>query len=88
MSTPFQRGFAVERDLSITAIQHAVGLWKTNYDSLPSVLWVAPSEYAYANGIVETGFRHLTVLCDPSYTDCDWWSVGTRIDRGFGSTGA
>ena len=84
---PFQCDFAVESDLSIIAIQHAVGLWKTNYDSFPSVLWVRPDEYVYANNIVDAGFRHLTVLCDPAY-ELGWWSVGTRIDRGFGSVGS
>ena len=85
---PFQRCFSIDCDLCVFGIQRAVSTWKTNYDSLPSILWVPPSKYAYANSIVDQAFRHLTVLCDPAYPDSDWWSVGTRTDRGFGSIGA
>lgn len=79
---------AVDCDLSITAIRRAVGVWKANYDSLPSILWVPANDYALANRIVDEAYRHLTVLVDPNYEDDDWWSVGTRTDRGFGSVGA
>lgn len=88
MTPPFQRCFAIECDLSIASIQYAVGIWKANYDSLPSVLWVHPKKYVIANRIVDEAFHHLTVLCDPVYSETDWWSVGTRTDRGFGSIGA
>lgn len=87
INPPFIRAFAIETDLSITGINNAVGLWKHNYDSVPSILWVHPKEYAWANRLVDEAFRHLTVLTDPHY-DEDAWSVGTRTDRGFGSIGA
>lgn len=88
MNPPFIRGFVVERDLSTAGIAAAVDLWVANYDSKPSILWVPPKSYALANQLVDKAYRHLTVLVDPHYEDEDWWSVGTRRDRGFGSVGA
>lgn len=85
---PFQRCFAVDIDLCVVGIQHAIGMWKSNYDSLPSIVWVNPIQIALADRIVHEAAPYLTVLADPRYEYTDWWSVGTRRDKGFGSIGA
>ena len=85
---PFQRCFATDCDLSIVAVQHAIGVWKSNYDSEPSVVWVNPLMVAYADRVVQEAAPRLTVIADPRYEYTDWWSVGTRRDKGFGSIGA
>lgn len=87
MTPPFQRVFAIDIDISVVGVQRAVGIWRTNYGSLPSILWVHADDYALANRIADEAFRHLTVLVEPNY-EIDWWSVGTRTDRGFGSIGS
>lgn len=82
---PFTNCFTVNIQLSITGTEEAISVWKDNFDTYPSALWVHPRAIALANKILDLGKFHLVILTDPQYKR-EWWSVGTRLSRGFGST--
>ena len=85
---PFTSCVAVDMDLCVVGVERAMAVWLRNFGTIPTVLWVAPEEMVRAEQILASANIRLVVLADPNYHQWEWWSVGTRIDRGFGSGGS
>lgn len=82
---PFVNCLSVNIDLCVMGVEAAMGIWLKNFDSRPTVLWCHPTKIALADKVaVGTDFA---ILADPNYQE-NWWSIGTRLNRGFGSIGA
>ena len=89
---PFTRFLAVEMDVTSTSIGCALARWWDVHSSFPTVVWVHSSDLINAEAAIlcspeNSLIRRLTPIPDPGYEEY-WWSVGTHLDKGFGSVGA
>lgn len=92
MKPPFENGFAVDIDLSTVGVEQASALMIEKRYTKPSVIWCTAYDLGDAQRII-TSFpvghygREMVAIVDPTYEEY-WWSVGTHVDKGFGSPGA
>ena len=93
VTPPFARFLGIEMDVCLVGVEAAFAEWFKHRNSYATVLWVHPNDLASAEKVILLSpegslVRRLTPIPDPHYSDMDWWSVGTHLDRGFGSIGA
>lgn len=88
---PFKNCFTVDVDLSFVGLKHAMKAWSDYHKNRPTVIWIS-SEYEseYLTAITkyfdELNFVGI-IKIDPNYTG-GMWSLGSTVDKGFGSRGA